>query len=252
MRLPSALLLLGAWLGLLSPAAAQFIHIGGAPGPQVAPAVRTVVFVADGSGGNPALSDAVSVLAAESPVRFEVRYVEWCQTLVSLQDHQDLAGQRTAAARLAREVQALRQCCPACRIIFLGHSTGTHVLLQAACLLPPQSLDRIVLLSSSVSCTYDLRPALQASRHGVDTFYSTDDDVLAMLEDSVGPADRANVPIAGRVGFCVPPGCTGLRQYRWTMMLPGNGGHNTWLHPTNLRRFVLPLLIAAPTVAGSY
>jgi hypothetical protein len=122
-------------------------------------------------------------------------------------------------------------------------------------------VDRIILLSPSVHTNYDLRPALNATCEGIDSFYSKEDcyclglgmRVMALLGGTAFPA-------AGRVGFqplaCTPEdaGCLDkLRQYPWqqSMGCTGHdGGHYGCRQEGFLRTFVLPMMAGCRHDAG--
>jgi len=149
-------------------------------------------------------------------------------------------------------VAACRQACPG-KVYLVGHSAGCAVILAAAEQLPPDSVDRIILLAPSVSMGYDLRSALRSAREGLDVFYSSRDyGYLGFCIAITGTADRKWCPAAGRVGFCPPcPNSadaalyTKLRQHAWDPAVEwtGNhGGHYGSHHPQFIRAYVLPLL----------
>jgi pimeloyl-ACP methyl ester carboxylesterase len=140
--------------------------------------------------------------------------------------------------------------------VFAAHSTGTYIALVAAEMLPPRSLDRIVLLASTASPYYDLRPALRATRGGIDNYLSVDDDVLYTAQDYVRPADGQKGQrgaMAGRTGFHFPCGLkdcaeyANLRQYAWQPWYYGQGGHFVWTQPFLLRHCIVPVILAPPT-----
>src|SRR5205807_2637254 len=145
------------------------------------------------------------------------------------------------------------------------------VVLAAAEALPPDSVDRIVLLAPAVSSAYDLRPALACARGGVDVFYSARDwAFLGLGVELLGTADGCPGDAAGRVGFCPAAagrpgaaaggaGCCAaaagpadaaldarLRPPPWD---PGRawtgsrGGHSGCYQPVFPRPNVLPLLV---------
>jgi hypothetical protein len=127
-------------------------------------------------------------------------------------------------------------------------------VLAAVEILPPGSVDRIVLLAPAVSAEHDVRPALACARRGVDVFYSKHDVLyLGFLVRMLGTADRGFSAAAGRVGFqpdLAAPGDEALfskfRQYPWNPCLEwtGNaGGHYGAYQPGYLRAVVLPLLL---------
>src|SRR5262249_25519445 len=123
------------------------------------------------------------------------------------------------------------------------------------------SVDRIFLLAPSVSLVYDVRPALQCARAGMDVYFSRCDRVLGLVETFVGTSDRYWCPTAGRVGFR-PAVCsvadaalyTKLRQHAWdpSVAWTGNSGGHYGAHELGfLRAYVLPLLHRSACVSCS-
>jgi pimeloyl-ACP methyl ester carboxylesterase len=227
-------------LAFAAPAAAQMVDN------------RTVVFVANGAGGGSACSDNLRAVAATEKFPLVVCEIRWCRHQQVAHDHKDQEAQLAGAARMADSVMQLRRQSPGCRIVIVGHSTGTRVALAAAEMLPPNSLDRLVVIASSVSSCYDLRPALRASMGGIDSYFSNEDPVLLNAEQNLGTADGQKGPTAGRAGFaypCDPLECGAygnLRQYRWQSDLGGQGGHAVWIRPIFLRRSVIPVILSQP------
>ena len=120
-------------------------------------------------------------------------------------------------------------------------------------MLPPDGVDRIVLLAPSVCMAYDLRPALRTARCGIDVFHSSQDRLilgLGML--IVGTAEHGCRTAAGQYGFTPvvagPADATlysNLRQHGWdpAVQWSGNdGGHYGSNRAGFLRAYVLPLL----------
>src|SRR5262249_54829266 len=138
-------------------------------------------------------------------------------------DHVDHCNHLEMGRGLAERVLAYRRHYPCLRIYLIGHSAGCAVVLAAADRLPPDSVDRIVLLAPSVSPAYHLRPAVAASREGLDACVSDRDRViLGLAMRIVGTADGRAGPAAGRVGFRPRPAtpCDAalfgrLRQHTW-------------------------------------
>src|SRR5262249_21592140 len=165
------------------------------------------------------------------------------------------SNQRAQGQRLACEVTAYRQAYPTGRVCLVGHSSGAAVVLTAAEALPPGSVDRIVLLAPSVSCGYDLRPALCCAREGIDVFYSGRDSVSLLL-GVLGSTDGCWLSVAGYAGFrpvlCGPEDeqlYQGLRQHRWSSGLSRTGhlgGHFGCNRGDFLRDQVAPLLLGDP------
>jgi pimeloyl-ACP methyl ester carboxylesterase len=220
----------------------------------------TLVFAINGSGESTELTENLreAVLEARAPAK--VYHVSWCRIGDPRMDHTDHEAQLKAANRLACLVLALRKDAPLARIILVGNSSGCRVALATAEQLPPGSLDRIFLLSASVSRTYDLVPALRATRGGIDNYFSTDDGVLEMVEEEFGTADGLRQPTAGRVGFCVPRfaptkdrklspdavAYSNLRQVRWNESMGGNGDHHVWVQERMLRTMIVPQFFVVP------
>jgi pimeloyl-ACP methyl ester carboxylesterase len=211
---------------------------------------KTLVFVADGSGDQTYLSDSLCGLVSQRCLPLCVERVAWSRTGVGALDLHDRAGQKAAAERLAGRVLAARACDPAARICLVGHSAGAHVVLAAAERLPCGSVQRIVLLGAAVSRRYDLRPALDASCEGLDSFYSKCDKTLLTLEAVCLTADGQKALTGGRVGFAPreqdDPRYCKLRQHpyeSWMKDLGHNGGHYGWTRCPFLLNCVVPLLL---------
>jgi pimeloyl-ACP methyl ester carboxylesterase len=211
---------------------------------------RIVVFIADGSGDSTTLSDNLSEVTG-GRYGLILQRVPWCRYGSIRLDYKDEPAQLAAAAQLAHCAQVLRQNCPGCRIVFIGHSAGTRVVLAAAEMLPPAGVDRIILLSSSLAWSYDLSGALRASSGGIDNFYSTYDALVANTAE-LGTSEGIPTSAAGLIGFRWQPGAphtelhANLRQYYWREGMRGQGGHYVWTLQANLRAWVLPLICSAP------
>src|SRR5262249_54457640 len=109
-----------------------------------------VVYIADGSGGLPGPSGELArLIECYTPLRAEV--VDWShgwgRVLSDMFGHSHhLASGQT----LACQILAQRQTCPGAPIILVAHSAGAAVVLAAAEVLPPGSVDRIILLAPVV------------------------------------------------------------------------------------------------------
>jgi hypothetical protein len=241
-----------AGVALVLPACAHLQRDAGAALPPVAP--LHVLFVADGAGDFQATSKAVRDTAAADGWPLDVHTVVWSHGYLRiLADHTDYASARARGRDLAALVLTQRQARPDLPVSLMAHSDGSAVVLAAAEDLPPDTLDRIVLLAPAVSSDYDVRPALRATRGGVDVFYSRNDRLwLGLFSAMVGSVDDpGEARVAGRFGFEPPavlpedvPLYGKLHQYAWNPTLEQvghDGGHFGAYQSGHLRRFVLPL-----------
>ena len=214
-----------------------------------------IVFVANGSGDFRGLSRNLVQVATETCAPLQIETVEWSRGLgrvvADQTGHQNHLDQ---GRRLAVQVDTHRRTCPRQRIYLLGHSAGSAVVLAAAEALPENSVDRIVLLSPSVSATHDLRPALRASRCGIDVYYNELDLlVLGLCTTVVGTADHGCRTAAGREGFtpiiCTPDDAALYGKLRQHPSQPAfqsadhYRGHYGDTLPAYLRAHILPLLL---------
>jgi pimeloyl-ACP methyl ester carboxylesterase len=213
-----------------------------------------VVLCVPGAGGFPLICETLAEGIQEQGLPLATEPFEWTHGYLRvLSDHLDTEHICCQAHRLAGRIAALKQECPTRSVSVLAHSAGCMVCLEAARLLPPNSLNHMILLAPAVSAEYDLRPALACAAGGVDVFYSRRDWWALGLGIAVlGTADRRWEAAAGRVGFQPEGVCPGdealfarLRQHPWDwcMTWAGNwGGHYGAYRPTYLRAYVLPLL----------
>ena len=156
---------------LLVPACTMLPRDTTAPAPPVPP--THVIFVADGAGDYRAASTTMRETAAADGWPLDIRTFIWSHGFMrNLADHTDYQWARKRGRELAGVVLAQKQARPDLPVSLVGHTAGSFVVLVAAEQLPPDTLERIVLLSPSVSSGYDVRPALHAARNGMDVFYS--------------------------------------------------------------------------------
>jgi Alpha/beta hydrolase family len=183
-----------------------------------------------------------------------------------LADQVDYPHARAEGCRLAQTVLRFQQDHPGVPVHLVGHSAGAMVVLVALEYLPADSVDQVVLLSPSVSATYDLTPALHAVKCGLYNFYSQRDRFyLGLAIGIVGNSDRHWGPSSGRFGFQTPPTASEceplfakLHQRPWQhedSALGNRGGHYGNYQPEFVRAYILPLLrfpayIAEPRPSG--
>jgi pimeloyl-ACP methyl ester carboxylesterase len=215
---------------------------------------RGVVFAADGAGGAETTSQALREAIYEERLPLQVETVRWSYGPgLFLFDQLGYSHTDAEARRLVERITAFRAQFPDIPVSMVAHSAGGAVVLAAADQLPPGSVEHIILLAPAVSHDYDLRPALRASREGVDLFCSRRDWIyLGIGTTLVGNADGSWAPPAGRVGFHVAPEAPGdaalyarLHEHPWdpTVEWTGNhGGHYGAYRVQYLRAYVIPLL----------
>jgi pimeloyl-ACP methyl ester carboxylesterase len=236
---------------VMLPACTMLPHDVAAPVPPVPP--THVVFVADGAGDYRSASTSLRETAAADGWPLDIRTFVWSHGFLrNLADHTDYDWARDRGRELAGQVLAQKAARPDIPVSLMGHSAGSFVVLEAAAQLPPDTLERIVLLAPSVSSKFDIKPALTAARNGMDVFYSKNDRVwLGAFTAMAGTSDSSTeTRPAGRFGFepqVAPsevPLYSKLRQYEWNPTLDqvGNdGGHYGAYQPGHLKKFVLPL-----------
>lgn len=227
---------------------------GDAPAQEPAPP-GGLVFLVGGVGGLENLKHATNWAVRNAKLDCEVREFNWTHGKGHiLRDLQDTRHHEAKTAELVRLIVDAREQEPERPIYLIGRSGGSVLALTAAGQLPPETLERIILLSPAVSPSFDLRPALRACKHEIVNFHSDLDlFVLGWGTTQFGTADRFYTPSAGLAGF-VKPGegddesrdlYRRLVQVRWTpsKILRGHpGGHIGTAIPTFLASDVTPWL----------
>jgi pimeloyl-ACP methyl ester carboxylesterase len=196
-------------LVVVVPLASFMICMGNVPaqGPaKPASTPRGIVFVVGGIGGFDTMPLSARVFLPRAGLDHEiVNFVwthGWGRMFRDLQDTEHLLKKADELASLMRR-QKERE--PDRPIFLVAKSGGAGLALLAAERLPPDSLQRLVLLSAAVSPTYDLRPALRAIRSQLVAFYSHNDQLILHWGTSTfGTIDRHFGPSAGLTGFRVP------------------------------------------------
>jgi pimeloyl-ACP methyl ester carboxylesterase len=241
------LLLISLGLTLL---AVQDPRSSAAPGE---PGRLAFVYVVNGSGDSTSVTENLCEIFKECGYPLKVYTIRWCRWGQMAKDHADIEAQLIAAERLHTALLRHRTARPQDSIVVIGHSAGTHVILDATRGLPANCIDRIILLASSVSDCYDLRWALYSSRDGIDAWYSTRDRIVALGAEVLGTADKQATNAAGQFGFKVPPhGVPGaqlyqkLRQHEWTpeyAWTGHRGGHTGFTRKGFLEAYIVPQIL---------
>src|SRR5262249_24901425 len=138
-----------------------------APRPN-APPPQAVVFVVDGVGNFGATSNSLRQAAEEAGQPLHIHTVDWSHGYARIfADHMDRRHALNEGRKLAEQIACYQQPRgdgPPLPVYIVAHSGGSSVALAATELLPPDSVECIVLLAPSVSAEYDLRPALRCAR----------------------------------------------------------------------------------------
>ena len=218
------------------------------------PDCRDILFVADGAGDFRAASQSVERVVQDHGLPICVEPIVWSHGYGRVFSDQIARGYASQQGHfLAEELKRRRAAQPGRHIYLLAHSAGARVVLAAAEAMPPDSIERIVLLGPSVQSTYDLRCALRATRRSIDVYYSPEKDqylkgaaVLAAVFH--GEFSRR----AGQIGFTpVIESDDDAKLYEKLRSIPwdptfedaGNrGGHYGGYQPEFLKDIVLPLM----------
>ncbi len=219
--------------------------------PQAKPGI---VYVVGGVGGFDHVGRAAVKALPHVGVPHEIHDFVWThgwgQMLKDLQDSEHLTRK---AADLAAKVLLYRKLHSDRPIYLVGKSGGAGLVLRTAEMLPPGSLDRIILLSAAVAPDHDLRPALRATKFEIVSFYSPYDwFILGWGTWQFGTADRVFAASAGYRGFKRPPeGTADADLYRRLVEVPWSpammpegyfGGHIGTSNSAFVAREVAPWL----------
>jgi pimeloyl-ACP methyl ester carboxylesterase len=215
---------------------------------------KPVVYLVGGIGRLILLGPSARFAFPRAGVDCELRDYPWQHEkggeLRDLQDEPYLLGK---SAELANEIRALREGESNRRVYLIGHSAGCAVVVHAAERLPPESIERIILLSPALSPTYDLTKALRATKREVVAFNSRLDPALHCTK-LFGTADRVYCISAGVHGFTPPADLddAGRRSYERLVQIPWTckrllelqgPWHNSPTLPLFLGRQVAPWLL---------
>jgi pimeloyl-ACP methyl ester carboxylesterase len=224
--------------------------------PAAEPVRAGTVFVLGGVGGLDPLQATAPWAMPIAGVPHRVEVFLWTHGILRpLRDLQDIRHLLKQADRLTDRVLEELARHPDRPIYLIGHSAGAALILAAAEKLPPASIERMILLAPAVSPSYDLRPALRATRHELVAFTSTYDRLcLDWCTSLFGTVDRVYGPAAGLDGFREPEDLDeegrGLYRrlvqvpWRLPMMWQGTDGwHNGACMPIFLIHRVAPWLM---------
>jgi pimeloyl-ACP methyl ester carboxylesterase len=221
--------------------------------PIVTAAPPATVFCADGAGNFQTSSLMLRTVAHNDGYPIEVITHEWSHGYLHvISDQVDYPYALLEGKKLAALVLEYHQYHPEQPIYLYAHSAGAMVVLVALEELPPNVVERAILLAPSVSAEYDVRPALRGVKKSLDVFCSKRDTwYLGTITHILGNSDRVHTPTAGVVGFRPMvhaddvPLLDKLVHHRWQPSdreLGHNGGHFGAYQPDYMRAQVMPLL----------
>ena len=146
----------------------------------------------------------------------------WSSLLGPVHDHVTAGKDHPKVRQLTERIVRLRRQDSRSRLVLIGLSAGTSLIVSALEDLPDgMSVDHVVLLSPSVSSRHDLSKSLQHVKGRLYATYSPHDAILA----TVPSAGLERGPPAGRVGFKPPPNLSDRRRglYDKVVNLPWRG-----------------------------
>lgn len=218
---------------------------------------RAQVVVLDGAGGTEVTSRSLDQVVREDRLPLEVVPFDWSHGwLRFIADSRDREHLECQAQHLANYLISVRAARPNLPIHVLAYSAGTAVIARAAKYLPPNTLDRVVLLAPAIAAQTDIRRLLLASRQGVDVFTSDRDwVVLGIGTGIVGTIGGCYGKAAGREGFepiVESPAdarmyAARLRQFPWVQdyCWTGNIGQHGGGHlPRFLAAYIAPSFLS--------
>ena len=231
-------------------------------------ASRGYVFYLDGAGGGGALRNYAAgvrqgLLDAGYPGAGEIFNWE-TGAGVTVDQLASVEYKRKRAAELARKIERYADSHPGAPITLIGLSAGTAIAAFALEALPDDvSVDTVVMLSGSLSSSYDLSRALERVSGKMYVFRSSRDTVLSFLLPIAGSADRVNTKrTIGLSGVDAPRSAAARRQYLKIIEVPwnerfrdygNNGGHTDSVKRRFIQAVVAPLIQTrdAPAVASA-
>jgi hypothetical protein len=193
------MVVLAVALSRCAPAGAQTTDAETAPEPGT-------VFVVGGVGGWDPLAHSAQLIFPVADVPHRIHDFVWGHGIGRFfRDLMDTPHLARKAEELAALILETKQAAPGRPIYLVAKSGGTGLALLATERLPPNTLERVILISAAVKPDYDLRPALRATRREVVSFYSKHDWlILGWGTRTFGTVDRTHCASAGKVGFQLP------------------------------------------------
>ena len=164
----------------------------------------------------------------------------------------DVLGNRLAAAGLAKDIMKYQDKHPGKPVYVIGHSGGGGVAVFVAEYMDDtHKLDGVLVLSASISKSYNLEKALSKTRRGIVNFYNRSDGGLLGVGTAVmGNVDGGHGLSAGLAGFDNPKNTDSvskkvaygkLHQIEITKDMPlGGDSHTAVTRPAFVSTFIAP------------
>lgn len=213
------------------------------------------VFVANGSGDAGLLSLHLDQALCESASTLHQEDFDWSHGKGEvLADHLDRENHQYQANRLVEQIRRYQRASGGQHVYLLAHSSGCAIVLAAAEQMPANSIEKLVLLAPSVPDTYDLRPALRATRLGIESYHSREDQfILGLVMAVLGTTEPESRTAAGLYGFKLMQNNPSdgvlyqkLRQHHWdeSVRWSGHDGNHVGAISTGfLKAYVLKDLV---------
>ncbi|HSW45327.1 MAG TPA: hypothetical protein VLM89_07130 [Phycisphaerae bacterium] len=183
-----------------------------------------VTFYLDGAGNYGFGKETVPLGLADGGYQGHFQHYIWTTYLGIVMDQISVSHNRREGRRLAGRIQKFLDDHPDSEVNLIGLSAGTGVIVFALEALEPKyKVQNVVMLSSSLSCDYDLTVALRHVDGGIYFLWSPDDPILRGVVPIVGTVDRSSRDIApaGTWGVRLPFGAS-----KATRQLYGDKVHN--------------------------
>ncbi|MBT3199000.1 MAG: hypothetical protein HN350_03700 [Phycisphaerales bacterium] len=118
----------------------------------------------------------------------------------------DFLGNHLEGGKIAQRIVKYQDEHPGRPVHIIGHSGGGGIAVFAASQMPKgRQVTGLVLLSASISSTYDISRALKNCSSGIVNFYNRDDGALLGLGTAVlGNVGGSRASSAGLSGFTIP------------------------------------------------
>jgi pimeloyl-ACP methyl ester carboxylesterase len=219
-----------------------------------------VVFYCDGAGGGGITNWGPGVQRGLKDAGFTGTFDEfsWETGLGVLADQTEaVSAKRAQARKLADQIKAYKAQYPGSPVHLMGLSAGTAIVAFTLEELPEKaSVDTAVMLSGSISSSYDMTKALRRVKGDMYVTTSPNDTILSGVVPMTGSADRKNVGdyVVGIYGCQLPLGASAeiRRLYskiviiRWEpsfRQFGDAGGHTDTTNASFVQHVIAPLIM---------